>query len=189
MIMIDLISSSFDQRVPEMIAASNIKHLRIKVLVLAYKQTIVFVDEIAVINQFFVQVVDLSVLSHDPHTGLRRKYLLGFRVQGEWSWLIFDEHPRVEDFVSLSSKDKRVGGGFEVHYLFALEELIVNLIEGEADIIADDERIHPGTKNAAVVDTSTVDSPVVEQQDDVLSNGEEFCDFGVSLMDKLLHLG
>jgi hypothetical protein len=97
-------SSSFDQSIPQMVATTNIDNL-VQIIILTYKKSLTLINEIAVVNQFFVEVVYFSIFSHNAHTGLCCEYLLGLLVKGEWSSLVFYEHSRVEYSVSLCSED------------------------------------------------------------------------------------
>ena len=59
--------------------------------------------------------------------------------------------------------------------------------EGRERVIAHDQRICSSSKHSAVVDTSAVDSPIIQKQQDKSINCCEFFYFGVSLAQKLSH--
>ena len=70
--------SSFNKRIPEVVSASNIQNLRLKVGILTKIDFVALADVIAIIDQFFVQEVEFVFVGDDSYTGLRGEDLFGF---------------------------------------------------------------------------------------------------------------
>lgn len=155
--------SSFNECVSETVGASNVQNLRWEVWIFADVHSVLFTDIVAVIYQFFVEEVELVVICDHSYAWFRGEYLFGIDLERERSWLPFIEETVIEDSACLSSEDQWVGTSFKIDDFLVFVELIMGSAEGWELVIAHYQRICSGSEYSTIVDTSAIDSSIVEQ--------------------------
>jgi hypothetical protein len=98
--------SSFNERIPKVIGASNIQNLGLEVGILTKVDPVAFADVVTIVDQLLVQVVKFVIVGDHTHAGLRGKYLFGLDLQGERSGLPFIEETVVEQFAGFSLENE-----------------------------------------------------------------------------------